>query len=65
MVFCAGLVSCDVRQAELLYPGDVGEMHQFFEVCDGVFPGVTRVLVPCVCQGLALEDQVVVCLLRP
>ena len=63
--FCAGLGLCDIRQAELLYSGDVGEMQQLFEVGDGVFTGVTRVLVPRVCQGLTLEDQVVVCLLRP
>ena len=61
---CEG-VSCDVREAELLYSGDVGEMQQLFEVGDGVFPGVTRVLMPRVCKGLTLEDQMVVCLLRP
>ena len=56
---------CDVRKAELLHPGDVGEMQQLFEVGDGVFPGVTRVLLPRVCQGLTLGNQVMVCLLCP
>ena len=63
--FCAGLGLCDIRQAELLYSGDVGEMQQLFEISDGVFPGVTRMLLSCVCQGLTLEDQVVVSLLCP
>ena len=63
--FCEGLVLCDVREAELLHPGEVGEMQQLFEVGDGIFSGVTRVLLPRVCQGLTLENQVVVCLLCP
>ena len=63
--FLCGLVSRDVREAELLHPGDVGKVQQLFEVGDGVFPGVTRVLLPRVCQGLTLENQVMVCLLCP
>ena len=63
--FCAGFGLCDIREAELLHPGEVGEMQQLFEVGDGIFSGVTRVLLPRVCQGLTLEDQVVVCLLCP
>ena len=65
MGFCAGLGLCDVRKAELLHPWEVGEMRQLFEIGDGIFSGVTRVLLPRVCQGLTLEDQVVVCLLCP
>ena len=44
--FLCGLLLCDVREAELLYPGEVNKMQQLFEVSDGVFAGITRVEVP-------------------